>query len=501
MLSINYAKKNGSGYVISFYADTVEDITNFDPTKSFGIYGIPQKGSIITLVSGTDSVNYYLGDSGEIVKIEVGGDEPTGDLTPFQIGDQIIANVTKVKFDTTISTEDMTALLSQLDYTEVDEDVYVCNLVGRSESISDFILAVAKYEGVYLIQVQDKDGAIFASEPLGDLAPVAGWNMDLLDENGEIAVGDPGGMVEYLVDTPGLNGVVYGIVEGEPTGELTPFSNQIPYNITKVVVDPSAGTSDVMDAFFAQFDDNEQTIFDGTPDLSCGVQIEEGTKIFLLSTGQAENFECIVYLDKDMPNPFTGSGTLNAYTWYLCTSETATILSEYTEIDKEAEVDYIYSEQFAKFASINGSVVGCIMGEPTSTLTPFVADQTITGIDFGNVQNGDTSDVINSLLTGLAGQYSGDGIYTLLGRSDGGGIIIFAVDLSKYNGTGYGIVVGETIVYATEANPDGDIQTTVGFQNITDGKVMLPESTQVGEPDAATASTWNGIIMGAVVSE
>lgn len=134
-------------------------------------------------------------------------------------------------------------------------------------------------------------------------------------------------------------------------------------------------------------------------------------------------------------------------------------------------------------------------------MTPFVADQTITGVDFGNAQNGDTSDVINSLLTGLAGQYSGDGIYTLLGRSDGGGIIIFAVDLSKYNGTGYGIVVGETIVYATEANPDGDIQTTVGFQNITDGKVMLPESTQVGEPDAATASTWNGIIMGAVVSE
>lgn len=76
MLTINYAKKTADGYILNLYADTAADITNFDPTKSFGIYGVPTTGSVITLITGTSAANYYLNEDGELEEISIGGDTP-----------------------------------------------------------------------------------------------------------------------------------------------------------------------------------------------------------------------------------------------------------------------------------------------------------------------------------------------------------------------------------------------------------------------------------------
>lgn len=76
MLTINYAKKTADGYILNLYADTAADITNFDPTKSFGIYGVPTTGSVITLITGTSAANYYLNEDGKLEEISIGGDTP-----------------------------------------------------------------------------------------------------------------------------------------------------------------------------------------------------------------------------------------------------------------------------------------------------------------------------------------------------------------------------------------------------------------------------------------
>lgn len=76
MLTINYAKKTADGYILNLYADTAADITNFDSTKSFGIYGVPTTGSVITLITGTSAANYYLNEDGELEEISIGGDTP-----------------------------------------------------------------------------------------------------------------------------------------------------------------------------------------------------------------------------------------------------------------------------------------------------------------------------------------------------------------------------------------------------------------------------------------
>ena len=67
MISLYYAKKIGAQYVLNFYADTEEDIINFDATKDFMFYGKPAQGSIITLIKGTSKTNYYLDENGNFI--------------------------------------------------------------------------------------------------------------------------------------------------------------------------------------------------------------------------------------------------------------------------------------------------------------------------------------------------------------------------------------------------------------------------------------------------
>ena len=134
----------------------------------------------------------------------------------------------------------------------------------------------------------------------------------------------------------------------------------------------------------------------------------------------------------------------------------------------------------------------------------FYKGQTITGIDFGDVQEEETSTGITQFLNGLEGQYTQDGMKELLSLGDGE-YGISAVDGSYYGGVGYMLVVGETVVYSTAVNIAGEgtwqmpFDTKLGFQNLTDGKFMIGKTVTVDDdPVDTTPPTWNGVFVGAI---
>ena len=69
MLTLNYAKKVTSGYVMNFYADTEDDVAAFNASKDFLNYGKPVAGSIVTMTGVGANVNYYLGLDGNLALI------------------------------------------------------------------------------------------------------------------------------------------------------------------------------------------------------------------------------------------------------------------------------------------------------------------------------------------------------------------------------------------------------------------------------------------------
>ena len=80
MITLNYAKKINDKYVMNFYADTEDDLQNFDASKEFLFYGVPAEGSVVTITSNEqDAGNYYLNGEGNFVKIPTSGDEPGDD--------------------------------------------------------------------------------------------------------------------------------------------------------------------------------------------------------------------------------------------------------------------------------------------------------------------------------------------------------------------------------------------------------------------------------------
>lgn len=149
----------------------------------------------------------------------------------------------------------------------------------------------------------------------------------------------------------------------------------------------------------------------------------------------------------------------------------------------------------------------CPAEQPVSSLTAFAVNQVIGGYDLGNVSNGDTNSDLATFLSGLT--YT-DGMYVLV-SSNGEAPLVAAMDLSDNNfgGSGYALSVthdqGGDVVYATAANSVEDESydgppTTIGYQNLTDGKYTINTTYTVGTVDD-TVSGWNGTLIGAVVSE
>lgn len=129
-----------------------------------------------------------------------------------------------------------------------------------------------------------------------------------------------------------------------------------------------------------------------------------------------------------------------------------------------------------------------------ATLTPFKVGQRITGVDFGNVNNGDTSSSIDSFLAGLT--YDENNMCFLFTFSpDGSVIAMHEPDLNLY-----GIFLGERVLlYANKSVSEQGI--SAGFNNLTNGKYNMSEA--FSQPYFTVSNLygvegWNGTLIGAV---
>lgn len=185
----------------------------------------------------------------------------------------------------------------------------------------------------------------------------------------------------------------------------------------------------------------------------------------------------------------TASVTLAANSGYTLPANIPVVGSDYT-YDSTTGVVTLSNPT----ANVTISAV-CEAEQPVSSLTPFSANQVISGIDFGNVSNGDTSSAMDTFLAGLT--YN-DGPVILVGTgSDDTSILAF--NLSEVVGSAAYVLMygGETPLYATVAIEA--ISATQGYHNLTDGKYSIGESLEVDT--ISDAQGWNGILIGAVVSE
>lgn len=137
-------------------------------------------------------------------------------------------------------------------------------------------------------------------------------------------------------------------------------------------------------------------------------------------------------------------------------------------------------------------------------LTPFSVGQTVSGVDFGDVQNGDISPEMDNFLANLT--YT-EGKVTLVKANqtddpEKEDEVAFAIDLSAMTGgsiQGYCIQVSGTeshepaIPYSTVAFSMG-YQFVHGYNELSNGKIAL-ETTQITY--VSPEQGWNGTLIGA----
>ena len=156
-------------------------------------------------------------------------------------------------------------------------------------------------------------------------------------------------------------------------------------------------------------------------------------------------------------------------------------------------------------AELNGKVFGKI-GEPgpTPSLTSFELGQTVKGFDFGNVSNGDINADLDAFLLALE-----PGSEALMVSSDDYEQLLLCGRFeSRDEQPSAGIIMDNatgTFLYATdEVYEHGEKLCSKGFQNLTDGKYILPNDVvfEVAHMNEGLEDTsWNGRLVGAVLGE
>ena len=210
MISISYAKKTDDGYILNLYADTAADITNFDGTKPLGMYGVPQTGSVITLVEGDTKANYYLNSSGQLVEIQVGGDTPTpAEFTLFSVGQTI----TGIDFGDAVNGETDGSIEEFIAKVDVEHDenssVVVANTISGDSIVRN------KIDNILFLGVLYNSGEDFVPVYSSDAYEAEGISLSKGFQNltdGKYAFASSI-TIDYILDEEGWNGVLFGAVE------------------------------------------------------------------------------------------------------------------------------------------------------------------------------------------------------------------------------------------------------------------------------------------------
>ena len=172
-------------------------------------------------------------------------------------------------------------------------------------------------------------------------------------------------------------------------------------------------------------------------------------------------------------------------------------------LDENGEIN-IYQDGYSPVTGLNGTagwngvLVGRVEGEPAGGLIEFYEGQVINGFDFGDVQNGQTSDEIETFIANFCESaqteppilvdVTPDHQNALFCNTIDGILVIGVTDEN------------DTVIYASQAVQEEGI--TQGWQKLTNGKYLFETSVVVSHVyDDEQDPTWNGVFIGAVESE
>lgn len=129
-------------------------------------------------------------------------------------------------------------------------------------------------------------------------------------------------------------------------------------------------------------------------------------------------------------------------------------------------------------------------GPEPGELVAFSVGQTISAFDFGDFENGDINEEMQAFLDGLT--YGQDEEVILLSATAGG---VTATLRARALGGG-----SNCALYAYM----GDTGTPLyenGYKGLTDGKFVFGATATCESVNDTTPPTWNGVLIGAVVSQ
>ena len=396
-------------------------------------------------------------------------------------GTQYIAGY---EFDTSLSTEEIKAILSKLTYQTGDTDFGMCMVVSCGETYGLAAMKVISTNDYYIAAVDDGNAhAIYGSKPgtVGEI-PFAGGFENLTDGKYHFSNADTLN-VTFVNNDDGWNGIFIGAIEAEPSPTLTRFNDDGTQYIVGYQADTSKSVDEVV-SILSQLDYEEEG--------------DQG-QCFLLQIGP-DNDLLIQRQRMSSDSHWIYAIVVNGDTPIFCSEEIPEVFPQgWFGLDSDGKINLAVGESTLVSKVLqgsrwnNGSILGAVIGEPEpSSLTPFSVGQTITGFDFGNVQNGDTSAAMDAFLAGLS--YDEDGMCFLVSFSPDASIL----GMCEPNEGLYGLVLGENIIlYANKTVAEYGI--TAGFSNLTNGKYELGETLTVSILYGVEG--WNGILIGAVEAE
>ena len=420
-------KKTSNGYILNFFADSTDDVEAFNPDKSWGMYGKPIPGSVLTVTSNEEVFNYYLNESGALVEIAI--DKPVEGLVPLALGDYLA----KFRVAKDMSIEEINAILASLTYDDNGEAVLI-----RSADTDTYGLVNASNDVVYSISLID-GLPIYISEDIddGDMHLKAGWQSsfdiegtvyDLIDENGVMdfehlleQIGGSGGdmslVLTELNQADAWNGILLGSFGGEPVKRLTRFyegqtlsgldfgdavNGQFNDALTQFVL---ASTAEEHDQILLSLDDNVSHGDDFIARYSMG---NKGILVYVSGEGAS------VY-----PLYATEAGEMEGVSF---SAGFQNLVDGKFIFTNSVSVDAVNND----IAGWNGVLVGAIEGQPApSTLTPFTLGDYISGYKI-NVE-GDKA-ALDSFLANFPTTY---GEHKLILQSGTGGDGDFQVNVAN----------------------------------------------------------------------
>lgn len=147
----------------------------------------------------------------------------------------------------------------------------------------------------------------------------------------------------------------------------------------------------------------------------------------------------------------------------------------------------------------NGQVVGAVESqEYLQGMTSLKTNQIIGGFDFGNVQNGETSQAMEEFLKTLSYKDGRFDIVEMENSNINNKVLLSAFeDNRKNHALIFGVYGGEYNVLYSDSNSSEFGER--GWQNLIDGKAGLQSTNEIIIKSIANLKTsWNGVLIGAV---